>query len=367
MTMTSEPPTERSVMGVIRAARPFFGNAYDKVAFAVHATLFASGFVLRATGPAAFSSNNTNPFPAGRYKEVGINDWNQVQPNYAFVYTKPNLHPKSGNVSNLENIVVKCLGLNGKLHVDALSKGVDPSSPHVIAQMEINVEDYVPEETIKGATNFMNRYYHDYNSMFEDLGDLVRFVHNDIVTKLTSPPSWQSRQPTVILGKFGSEVKKPTEQSVWEVMVAARPSFRNGYDKLAFAVHATISASGFVLRATRPVTSWVLDLYSSNPYDKVDIQFWDQDDKHYAFLYSKPGDRSRNFYVKCFVENGYLEVIARKLGSTRIRSRLRINIKDHVTNEANTIKNKYSYGSLFKNFEKLVRDVYDGVVYSLRY
>lgn len=49
--------TEQSVMGVIRAARPSFRNSHDKVAFAVHASFLASGFLLHATGPSAFSDD----------------------------------------------------------------------------------------------------------------------------------------------------------------------------------------------------------------------------------------------------------------------------------------------------------------------
>lgn len=46
-------PNEKSVMAVIRAARPTFRNDLDKIAFVVHASFLASGHVLTATGPAA--------------------------------------------------------------------------------------------------------------------------------------------------------------------------------------------------------------------------------------------------------------------------------------------------------------------------
>ena len=48
---------EKSVMAVIRAARPSFKNKHDKVAFAVHAAFLASGYALTATGLAAFSES----------------------------------------------------------------------------------------------------------------------------------------------------------------------------------------------------------------------------------------------------------------------------------------------------------------------
>lgn len=44
-------------MAVIRAARPQFGNDHDKLAFAVHATFSAAGFVLNATGARAFGDD----------------------------------------------------------------------------------------------------------------------------------------------------------------------------------------------------------------------------------------------------------------------------------------------------------------------
>lgn len=49
--------TEQSVMAVIRAARPQFRTGADKAAFAVHAAFAAAGYVLHATGPAAFADD----------------------------------------------------------------------------------------------------------------------------------------------------------------------------------------------------------------------------------------------------------------------------------------------------------------------
>ncbi|KAE8037260.1 hypothetical protein FH972_009861 [Carpinus fangiana] len=46
---------EKTVMAVIRAVRLSFRNNHDKFGFAVHASFLASGCVLTATGPAAFS------------------------------------------------------------------------------------------------------------------------------------------------------------------------------------------------------------------------------------------------------------------------------------------------------------------------
>lgn len=43
-----------------------------------------------------------------------------------------------------------------------------------------------------------------------------------------------------------------TEQSIMAVIRAARPQFRTGFDKAAFAVHAAFVAAGYVLHATGP-------------------------------------------------------------------------------------------------------------------
>ena len=48
---------ERSVMAVIRAARPSFKNDHDKIAFVVHASFLSSGFFLTATGRDALGDN----------------------------------------------------------------------------------------------------------------------------------------------------------------------------------------------------------------------------------------------------------------------------------------------------------------------
>ncbi|CAI9118246.1 OLC1v1019783C1 [Oldenlandia corymbosa var. corymbosa] len=94
--MRVEPPaTEHSVMAVMGAARPSSRSAYDKLAFAVHATHFTSGFVLYITGPAAFPDTNPAKFSDNDkvlfsldYDEIDIQHWNQGDDRYAFVYSK---------------------------------------------------------------------------------------------------------------------------------------------------------------------------------------------------------------------------------------------------------------------------------------
>lgn len=47
--------------------------------------------------------------------EVGIDNWNQFEDHYAFVYANPEKGSKK--------VLVKCLYMNGKLLVDALAHG----------------------------------------------------------------------------------------------------------------------------------------------------------------------------------------------------------------------------------------------------
>uniref|UniRef100_A0A5B7BN80 Putative proteasome inhibitor n=1 Tax=Davidia involucrata TaxID=16924 RepID=A0A5B7BN80_DAVIN len=162
--------TEQSVMAVIRASRPSFRNAHDKVAFAVHASFLSSGYVLNATGPPAFSDNALS---SPSTDEVGIDRWNEFGGDYGFVYTNPDKGSKK--------VLVKCLAMNDKLLVDAVSDG-DSEPVH----LEINVGDYVGEN---GGTN--------YSSQFKNLGKLVSSLEKEILTKLNgSSTANSSTQPS---------------------------------------------------------------------------------------------------------------------------------------------------------------------------
>ncbi|KAK7256270.1 hypothetical protein RIF29_29711 [Crotalaria pallida] len=82
--------TEKTVMTVIRAGRPTFRNQYDKIAFVVHASFLASD-------------------------EVPIDRWNELNDEYALVYSNPEKDSKK--------VLVKCLVINEKLIIDALAEG----------------------------------------------------------------------------------------------------------------------------------------------------------------------------------------------------------------------------------------------------
>ncbi|XAR67670.1 hypothetical protein NMG60_11002518 [Bertholletia excelsa] len=177
---------EQSVLAVIRATRPSFRNAHDKVAFAVHAAFLASGYVLHATGPPAFSDT---AFSSTSTDEVGIDNWNEFEDDYAFLYSNPEKGSKK--------VLVKCLAMNEKLLVDAIRDG--GAQP---AHVELSVDDYDKEN---GGTN--------YGSQYKDLEKLVNSVDKEILCKVngitgggsssaqpsssTQPPSFGTRDVEV--------------------------------------------------------------------------------------------------------------------------------------------------------------------------
>ncbi|XP_004492371.1 probable proteasome inhibitor [Cicer arietinum] len=149
--------TDKSVLALIRAARPTFRNQNDKIAFVVHSSFLASGYILTATGPLALSdtalSNPSND-------EVSVDHWNELNDEYAFVY----FNPEKGS----KKVLVKCLVMNEKLLVHALSAGF--SEP---LHLEINVGDYSGED---GGNNF--------SQQFKNLDKLVKRIDADILSKL---------------------------------------------------------------------------------------------------------------------------------------------------------------------------------------
>ncbi|KAJ8753857.1 hypothetical protein K2173_000111 [Erythroxylum novogranatense] len=153
---------DKSVMAVIRAVRPAFRNDHDRVAFTVHATFFASGYFLTATGPQA-SSDNALSSPST--EEVGIEHWNELDGEYAFVYANPK---KSG-----KKVLVKCLAMNDKLLVDALADGA--SEP---VHLEIDVKDFVGES---GSSN--------YSAQFKNLDKLVKNLDEHVLSRLDGSSS----------------------------------------------------------------------------------------------------------------------------------------------------------------------------------
>lgn len=157
--------TEQSVMAVIRASRPTFRSPHDKVAYAIHASLLAAGYVLIATGPPAFTDDALS---SASTDEVGTDGWNEFEDNYAFLYSNPEKGSKK--------VLVKCLAMNDKLLVDALRDG-DSEPLH----LESDVGEYVANN---GGSN--------YSSQYKNLGELVSVVDKEILSKLSGPKTTKS-------------------------------------------------------------------------------------------------------------------------------------------------------------------------------
>ncbi|KAL6138790.1 hypothetical protein ACLB2K_064069 [Fragaria x ananassa] len=168
---------KKSVMAVIRAARPSFRNPNDKVAFAVHASFVASGYHLIAAGRSAFSETALSSTST---EEVGIENWNELENEYAFVYS--NLEKGS------KKIVVKCLVINGTLSVDAVADGASQN-----IHCEFNVGDHVQEN--EGS---------NYSAQFKNLDSLVKNLDTLVLSKLeessTPKPTRVGYQPVNVGG-----------------------------------------------------------------------------------------------------------------------------------------------------------------------
>ncbi|RYQ99764.1 hypothetical protein Ahy_B07g087764 [Arachis hypogaea] len=81
-------------------------------AIVVHATFLSSGYLLTATGPQAlFDDALSHPST----EEVSVENWNQLDQEYVFVYVNPK--------KVLNKVLVKCLVMNEKLLIDALKEG----------------------------------------------------------------------------------------------------------------------------------------------------------------------------------------------------------------------------------------------------
>ncbi|CAM8969299.1 unnamed protein product [Rhodiola kirilowii] len=160
---------ENSAMIVIRASRPSFRNMHDKVAFAVHASFVASGYLLTAVGVAALEDAALS---SSSSDEVAVDGWNLMDGEYAFVYHDP---------QDSKKVLVKCLSMNDKLLIDALKYGeVEP------VDVEINVEDFVGEE--KGSSNYIDHY--------KNFSGLVKSLESGLLSKLSCKQAAASSDKT---------------------------------------------------------------------------------------------------------------------------------------------------------------------------
>ncbi|KAJ4978092.1 hypothetical protein NE237_008872 [Protea cynaroides] len=139
--------TPDSVLALIRAYKPSFRNPHDKIAFAVHATFLASGYVPVAVGPPAFS--DTVLSSPSTTDEAGIEGWNATDDGYGFLYRKEENGAK-------KSVLVKCLPMGDKLIVDALVLGGAEEKP-VNLQIDVNEYDGGSENTHKNFGELVSK------------------------------------------------------------------------------------------------------------------------------------------------------------------------------------------------------------------
>lgn len=161
--------TDTSVMAVIRASRPSFRSAHDKIAFAVHASFVAAGYSLTATGNRAFSESATD----SSSEEVGIDGWNDFDDGYGFIYTKTDKGSK-------ESVIVKCLVMGWNLVIDALRHGDEQAEP---LNLQINIHDFISEEGSR-STNYVE--------MYKNFPALVDHLQSGVLNKLENKPKHES-------------------------------------------------------------------------------------------------------------------------------------------------------------------------------
>ncbi|KAI9153618.1 hypothetical protein LWI28_014035 [Acer negundo] len=202
--------TDRSVMALIRALKPSFRNDHDRVAFSVHAFFLASGHVSTATGSAACSDTALS---SPSTDEVGIDNWNELDDNYAFVYINPE------NAS--KKVLVKCLVMSNKLLVDALANGA--SEP---VHLEIDVGDFVGEQ--KGGAN--------YSAQFKNLEKLVKNLDTEILSKLHGSSKPSSSETSEALRRNTNDttvgISEPTDPQLLPSGVVLPPVYTGGFSDM---------------------------------------------------------------------------------------------------------------------------------------
>ncbi|KAG5011963.1 hypothetical protein JHK82_024138 [Glycine max] len=147
-----------------------------------------------------------------------------------------------------------------------------------------------------------------------------------------------------------------SEKLVLAVIRAARPTFRNQNDKIAFAVHSSFLTSGYVLTATGP-QALSDNAFSDPSNDEVSVDHWNELNDEYAFVYANPEKGSEKVLVKCLVMNDKLLVHAFTQGSSEPLS-LEIDVGDYAGEDGVS-----NYSQQFKNLDKLVKKI-DGDILS---
>lgn len=130
---------------------------------------------------------------SGCVDEVGLDHWNELEDNYAFVY----INPENGS----KKVLVKCLVIDNVLVVDALAQGA--SEP---VHLEIEYDScrswfvtnsififFISLSLIFYVGGSVGQYVGDdgtanYSGQFKNLDKLVKFLDTEILSKLNGSP-----------------------------------------------------------------------------------------------------------------------------------------------------------------------------------
>ncbi|CAK7342754.1 unnamed protein product [Dovyalis caffra] len=143
------------------------------------------------------------------------------------------------------------------------------------------------------------------------------------------------------------------------VIRAARPSFKNSHDKIAFAVHAFFLANGYALTATGPAAFSESAALSAPSTNEVGTENWNEVDGEYAFVFLNPDKGGKRVVLKCLVMNGKLAVSAITDGVSEPVN-LEIDVGDYVGENGAT-----NYSEQYKNLDKLVKKMDEEILSKL--
>ncbi|KAL5711371.1 hypothetical protein ACHQM5_021835 [Ranunculus cassubicifolius] len=142
-----------------------------------------------------------------------------------------------------------------------------------------------------------------------------------------------------------------TEEAVMAVIKASRPNFRNPFDKVAFALHASFLASGYALLATGN-SAFSDTIYSSPPSDEVGIEGWNEKEDGYGFVYSKiEKGVKKTVLVKCLIMGDYLVIDALCSTHEDREISVQINVNDYTEENSGSS----NFADKYKDFGKLVK------------
>ncbi|KAK9866815.1 hypothetical protein WJX84_003941 [Apatococcus fuscideae] len=127
------------LQAIIRASRPKFRNAHDRLAFAVHSFLLADGSRLVAVGKDAEEAT-TGSLQSS--EEIAVDGWNEMSDAYAFAYTdSQGRHPR----------MVKCVVLGEQLLVHLLH--VDSNAEPQLLELDVTKFSNSSPDLIKGYSD----------------------------------------------------------------------------------------------------------------------------------------------------------------------------------------------------------------------